>query len=70
MTLGTNTLNPKDLCVTIVASAIIIIVSCASLLSPLMSLIPVINQVSSSLISMPPDSAHGERLQPAFVVIV
>jgi len=69
MTLGTNTLNPKDLCVTIVASAIII-VSCASLLSPLMSLIPVINQVSSSLISMPPDSAHGERLQPAFVVIV
>src|SRR6266496_4111654 len=58
------TLGPKDLCVTIVASAIIIIVSCASLLSPLMSLIPVINQVSSSLISMPPDSAHGERPQP------
>ncbi len=63
MTLGANIRNPKDLCLPIVAFTIIIIASCASLLSPLMSLIPVINQVPS-LISMPPESAYGERLQP------
>jgi hypothetical protein len=63
MTLDANILNPKDLCVPIIAFTLIIIASCASLLSPLVSLIPVINQVSSSLISIPPKSAYGERLQ-------